>query len=346
MQTKKFIYAVIENNAIPLLSADGIDSAPLETVCYRDMLAVISDVDANRFDTGLHADSARERLKDDLLKYQQVNSKLLEISSGMLPLKFGFTAPDKQEVEVVLERAYLQLRTHLDRLKGQVELVVQVSWDMSKIIPQIARDHPELISADPMQTGKRLFEAAESKKKELMEAVHGQLYPFARDFSDGPRKTENMILNRSYLVDRAQEALFDAAMNTLGERYDATLDFRYIGPLPAYSFVNIELNQGNFALLEQARKTLLLPEKTTWGQIKTAYRQLLLAHHPDRNPDDIQAVQRCKELLSAFELVSAYCRSFQDFAVQGNDGEYVFTREEVEKVFIVDTKGALLAHGS
>lgn len=351
MQEKKFIYAVIENNPedMPLLSADGIDAAPLEAVCYKDLVAIISAIDANQFESGLSdlAASVQERLQADLLKYQQANALILEKfgKGGMLPLKFGFTAGNTKEVEAVLERAYLQLRAHLDRLKGKVELVVQASWDLSSIIPQIARDHPEFISADTIETGKRLFEAAEVKKKELVDAIHSQLFPLARDFSDGPRKAEGMILNRSYLVERAQEVQFDAAMNDLGERYDATLSFRYIGPLPAYSFVNIELNQGNFALLDQARKTLELPETANWGKIKSAYRQSLLAHHPDHNLDDPQAAQRCKEVIAAFELVGAYCQSFQDFSARGNEAEYAFTRDEVEKIFIVDSKGAVLARG-
>lgn len=345
MQEKKFIYAVIENKPEypQVLGADGIGFAALEMVCHRDMVAVVSAIDANRFDPGLPA--AQERINADMLKYQQVNSFLLEMSGrhGMLPLKFGFTATDSQDVVEVLERAYLVLRALLDRLRGQVELVVQASWDISRIIPQIARDHPELIGADTMQTGKRLFEAAEAWKKELMEAIHRQLSPLSRDYSDGPRKKEDMILNRSYLVEKPQEAAFDAAMNALGDEYDAVLSFRYIGPLPVYSFVNIELNQGNFALLDQSRRIMQLPESATWGQIRTAYRQLLLANHPDHNPDDPQAEQRCKEVVAAYDVVSAYCQSFKDFAARGNDREYGFAREDVEKVFIVDTKGALLA---
>ena len=356
MQEKKFIYAVIENKAeTPSFAAaltGGIDAAPLETVCYRDLAAVVSAIDASRFDPDVsgQASSAQneetqERLQADLLKYQQVNSLLLEQTrrSGMLPLRFGLTARDRQEVEGVLERVYIQLRAYLDRLKGKVELVVQASWDLQNILPRIARDHPELLSADPVQTGKMLFEAAEVSRKKFVETLHDKLSPFATDFSEGPRKAEEMILNRSYLVAREGEPLFDEAMNSLGNQYEGILSFRYIGPLPAYSFVNIELNQGNFALLDKARKTLQLPEKATWAQIKTAYRKLILIHHPDRNPDSPEAAQRCKEVLAAYEMVSAYCQGFQGFSERSKQGEFSFVQEEVEKVFIADHKGALLA---
>lgn len=359
MQEKKFIYAVIENKAeTPSFAASptgGIDAAPLETVCYRDLAAVVSSIDASRFapDLSGQASSAQneereereERLKADLLKYQQVNSFLLEQTrrSRMLPLRFGLTARDRQEVEGVLERVYIQLRTYLDRLKGKVELVVQASWNLPKILQEMARDHPELLSADPVQTGKMLFEAAEVRRKKWVEALHDKLSPLAMDFSEGPRKAEEIILNRSYLVAREQEPLFDEAMNFLGNQYEGILSFRYIGPLPAYSFVNIELNQGNFALLDKARKTLQLPEKATWEQIKAAYRKLILIHHPDRNPDSPEAAQRCKEVLAAYEMVSAYCQSFPDFGEPSKQSDYSFVQEEVEKVFILDRKGALLA---
>lgn len=346
MLTKKFIYAVIDNNvesqSLVTSGTDGINATPLEIVCYRDIAAVVSSIEGARFDDDV---ATQERLNADLLKYQQVNTFLLKQSNndGMLPLKFGFTASNKQEVVAVLERAYLQLRAYLDRLKGAVELVIQTSWDMSKIIQEIAHDHPELISEDPVQTGKRLFEATEARKKSFIDAIHHQLSPLAKDYADGPRKAENMLLNRSYLVEHAQEASFDAAMNALGNEYDARLSFRYIGPLPVYSFVNIELNQGNFTLLDSARKVLQLAEIATWAQIKSTYRQLLLAYHPDRNPNNLQAAQHCKDIVAAYNLVSAYCQSFPYFVARGNEGEYSFAKEDVEKVFIEDTKGAVLA---
>ena len=356
MQEKKFIYAVIENNSgtqsFASDSVDGIDAVPLETVCYRDLAAVVSSIDASRFDPELlgQASSAQnevreKRLKADLLKYQQVNSWLLEQtrSSGTLPLRFGLTASNRQEVEGVLERVYIQLRTYLDRLKGKVELVVQASWDLQNILQGIARDQPELLSADPLQTGKMLFEAAEIKRKKFVEAIQDKLSPFATDFSEGQHKAEAMIVNRSFLVAREEELLFDEAMNSLGNQYEGILSFRYIGPLPAYSFVNIELNQGNFALLDKARKTLQLPQKATREQIKTAYRKLILMHHPDRNPDSSEAVERCKEVLAAYEMVSAYCQSFQGVGERSKQGEFSFVQEEVERVFIADHKGALLA---
>lgn len=379
---EKFIYAVIESNGESPPFAEsrtgGIDGAPLETVCYRDLAAVVSSIDASRFDPPDKSGSGKassgqkeESLKADMLRYQQVNFFLLEQSrrSGMLPLRFGFTARDKKEVEGVLELVYIQLRTYLDRLKGKVELVVQAFWDLPKILQEIrdeqgilsqrseglftkdgfpdATNPPEIQNQKSIvEVGRMLFEAAEVRRKKFVEAIHNNLSPLAMDFSEGPRKAEAMILNRSYLVEREREPLFDEVMNFLGTKFEGHLTFRYIGPLPAYSFANIELNQGNFTLVDKARKTMQLPEKASWEQIKASYRKLILTHHPDRNPDSPRAEECCKDVVAAYEIVSAYCQSFQNFGERRKQSEYSFVKEEVEKVFIVDDKGAVLARGN
>jgi hypothetical protein len=142
-------------------------------------------------------------------------------------------------------------------------------------------------------------------------------------------------------VEREKEPLFDEGMDFLGTKYEGHLTFRYIGPLPAYSFVNIELNQGNFALVDKARKTIQLPEKASWEQIKASYRGLVMTHHPDRNPDNPGAEEHCKDVVAAYEILTAYCQS-----LQSDKPAYSFAKEDVEKVFIVNDKGAVIARSN
>lgn len=353
MQIKRFIYATIDNRSgTPDLAAyqgGGIDAAPLEMVSYRDITAVVSTIDVDQFDLGLPGEISTEQQADShkacLLKYQQVNLFVFEQtgSNGMLPLKFGFTAKNDQEVARVLEQAYIQLRTYLDKLQGTMELVIQTSWELPKILQEILKDNPGLAGADPVQTGKLLFEAAEIKKGKILAAIHDNLSPLSKDYSDAPLKTEAMILNRNYLVDKDKEHQFDDAVNVVATEFEEALTFRYIGPLPAYSFVNIELNQGNFALVDKSRKLLQLPEKASWESIKSAYRQLIITHHPDKNPDDPQAAKRTKDVVAAYEIVRAYCQSLPGFEEQGKSDKFCFSKEAVEQAFIVDDKGAVLA---
>ncbi|MCX6141787.1 MAG: GvpL/GvpF family gas vesicle protein [Ignavibacteriales bacterium] len=351
----KFIYAVIERDGqcppIAEFPLGGIDGAAIETVCYRDIAAVVSSINIKRFDPDASGEDVYSRRKEiltsDLLKYQQVNLSLLQLasSSAVVPLKFGFTARDEQQVEDVLRGAYIVLRTLLSRLKGKVELVVQASWDLPKILHEI-RDkcglpdlaNPQTGVRDPqsiVEIGRMLFEAAEGRRENFIRLIHDDLSSVSLSFCDGPRNTEAMILNRSYLVEKEREVLFDEAVELLGTDHENYLSFRYIGPLPAYSFANIQLNRGNFALVDRARKTMELPEKASWQQIRASYRKLVLAHHPDRNPGSSLAGQRCAEVVEAYEMLRSYCRSLPDFIEGGAAGQFSFAEEDVEKVFVL-----------
>jgi hypothetical protein len=54
-----------------------------------------------------------------------------------------------------------------------------------------------------------------------------------------PNLSDNMLLNASFLVERAREAEFDNAVFGLGEAHLQRLVFSYVGPLPPYSFINL-----------------------------------------------------------------------------------------------------------
>jgi hypothetical protein len=48
-----------------------------------------------------------------------------------------------------------------------------------------------------------------------------------------------MVLNRAFLVPRAAEAAFDAAVARIAERFGDRLEFRYVGPVPPFNFVSL-----------------------------------------------------------------------------------------------------------
>jgi hypothetical protein len=352
----------------PPQQCTGIDDAPLETVSYRDLAAVLSAIDPGKF-----GQEGEERLRADLVRYQQVNLALLQHYT-VVPMRFGFTARNREHVEEVLEKTYLQLRTLLNRLTGKVELIVQAFWDLPKVLQEIAAQDEHLVQAkreaacnpqsasawtfhwprnpQSIEVGRRLFKAAEARKNELTTVVHASLSLWAMDSSEGPLKTLNHalplegggrgkgcvehIFNRSYLVEKEYESLFDATIDQLGIRYQSDITFNYIGPLPAYSFTNLEFNQGNFEVIDRARQTLALPEYASLEDIKGAYRRLALTSHPDRHPEDPQAEARFRIVTHAYEVLETYCRSLQNFP--GEIPLCSFAREQVERTFTVKEK--------
>ncbi len=371
MEEGKLLYAIIDLRrdaglrvpASPCPRVSGIDDALLEIIPYRDLAAVVSSIGLGRF-----GQEGEERLREDLLRYQQVNLALLQHHT-VVPMRFGFTARNKEHVEEVLEKTYLQLRTLLNRLTGKVELIVQAFWDLPKVLQEIAAQDesilpaklratlcgcPELVEGRTskeqrsVEVGKRLFTAAEARKKELTAVIHASLSLWAMDSSEGPLKTLNHslplegrgcvehIFNRSYLVEKEYEPLFDATVDQLNTRYQPYITFGYIGPLPAYSFTNLEFNQGNFEVIARARQTLALPEQASLEDIKATYRRLALTCHPDRHPEDPQAEERFRAITHAYEVLEIYCGSLQNFL--GEAPPYSFAREQVERTFTVKEK--------
>ena len=85
-------------------------------------------------------------------------------------------------------------------------------------------------------------------------------------------------------------------------------------------------------MIDRARKTLSLPARARFGDIKAAYRQLALQCHPDRNPDEPDAAARFRQVAEAYELIETYCLSCGEPA---ENTVYSFAPDEVHKVFVV-----------
>jgi len=299
----------------------------LHLVPYRDIAAVTYEVKKRIFEK-----MGKEKLNRWLLWYQKVNVDLFQ-NSTMVPLRFGNIVEDTENIKEFLAQTYLHLKSALNRVRGKVEFAVQLSWDLKAVLQEIAQGGKDKLDlSKAIESGKILFKAAEKKRKNLTSAVHRRLCPLAVEFAEGKRMNESMLMNRSYLIEKEKESLFDKAMEKLGRENKAYLSFRYFGPLPPYSFVPLKFDKGNFDLINEARKILQLPQKTSLEAIKKSYRKLSLKYHPDRNPDHLAAEQYFKKMTRAYDVLKSYCCSL------GELGEYSFTKEDVEKTFVVKSR--------
>jgi len=50
---------------------------------------------------------------------------------------------------------------------------------------------------------------------------------------------DDMLMNAAFLVDKSREKEFDNEVARLAAQYEGRIEFKYIGPAPPYSFVNI-----------------------------------------------------------------------------------------------------------
>jgi hypothetical protein len=309
----------------------GLEGAKLETISYGEIAALVSPLRTATFDQ-----LEKGAIIESILKHEEVNSRLFT-NRTVVPVRFGTIADDPVQVKELLKKIYLQVKAALKRLEGKIELVVRASWDLNFVLQEVKGEFtnglPQAVDLqEKIAIGKQLFEAVDTRKRAIIETIHKGFYPLTLDFSVGREGTEEMIFDGSYLVEREKEPLFDEAVNRLANEYEGRLTFKYIGPLPPYSFTRLEISQGNFEVVEEARKTLGLPEKSSLEEIKTSYRRLSLAHHPDRNPDDPKAEERFRNVLRAYEILETYC---EDNRWLEEGRIYSFTRDDVESAVMV-----------
>jgi hypothetical protein len=169
-----------------------------------------------------------------------------------------------------------------------------------------------------------------------------------------PLLTDEMVMNAAFLVDRQGWQKLDDAVREQDRRYNGALNFRCIGPLPAYSFATLEAKQLTPQEVQRARQLLQLPERASLRQVKAAYHRLARKSHPDLNPEDTSAQthpstssgqapstssgHRFNEAHKAYQILVDYCMSQLD----GNGSNGVADEGRVVSFAPADVRGAFL----
>jgi hypothetical protein len=250
-QPATYVYGIVAaeafGNGHPLLRVPGIGGrgTPVRTIAFQDLMAVVSDV------PGLHFDITR----DNLLEHQRVLDEVLS-RSDVLPFSFGTVANNDDEVrELLLRNGYAALQEQLEYVRGCVELELKTFWTQERLFAEIAEENEEvraLRDSIPLLPDSEAGVAsitlgqlteAEIELKSAWEAdrVLDILEQHAVDVLVSPNMSDTMLLNAAFLVQREREKEFDGAVFALGDAHVGRLVFNYVGPLPPYSFINLQI---------------------------------------------------------------------------------------------------------
>jgi hypothetical protein len=224
-------------------------------------------------------------------------------------------------VRDVLSRFAGRLESGLAEVGDAREIDLSATWDVRAVLAEIAHEpqvaavagaiarvSPDETLAAGLQVGKLVQETLERRRDEYRRRVVGELAPLARDVTPQPRPADEIVLNIAFLVERADLDRFEAAVDRLGDELAGRLSFRYVGPLPPYSFAMVRLTRPDPAEIETARETLGLGMEVTEAGVREAYRRLAAERHPDRNPNDPSAQDQFARLSAAHDLLRAYIR--------------------------------------
>jgi Gas vesicle synthesis protein GvpL/GvpF len=238
----KYVYGVIPATA-GAPSGTGVARRRIHAVTVDDTTAIVSDVPDAELRAG----------REDLLAHSRVLERAQE-RGAVLPMRFGVVMPDADAVrEQLLEGFHDALVVQLEALEGKVELHLRATYHETALMAGIVDSNPDIAartvalrgqSADAtyyaqIELGQRVAEAVERAREVDTAEILDALEPFAVQIDVGTPEHERVVAHISFLVKEADLPAFDAAVDELGRHHEGRIRFKYTGPFPPYSFVDL-----------------------------------------------------------------------------------------------------------
>ncbi len=253
--TGKYMYAIIHSDKSCNFGAVGIGNQghPVHTIDYKDLACVVSDSPVTTYPI----------TRENMMAHQKVLERVMK-EYTVLPVRFGTIADcegmatdvEQKIKERLLKPRYDEFNSLLSYMHSKVELGLKVLWaNMDAVYAEIANEdrtirqlRAALLSQDPAKThyerikvGELVKAALEQKKESERNTILSRLKPLAVDVRINKLFGDRMILNAAFLVDSANQDHFDGAVNRLEESNQAKVMLKYVGPVPPYNFVTIEV---------------------------------------------------------------------------------------------------------
>ena len=92
-----------------------------------------------------------------------------------------------------------------------------------------------------MQLGRMIDKALVERSAQYVREIYDALRSVCVASRDNKPIGDKMIMNAAFLIQKARESDFDAAVNRVAQKFGDRLNFKYTGPWPPYNFVNIRL---------------------------------------------------------------------------------------------------------
>ncbi len=242
---RKYIYGIIEESKPMKFSFLGVGDAEVYTINHRELAAVVSDTALEEIDPTRKDVRAHTVVQDELLK-----------NCSLLPMGFGMITDSKDDVLKLLEKNYQELSRELVRLAGKVEVELKVYWDQEAMIKELQGGSEELTrlkakvknAQSPIVAQRLLVEAGKLVERIALDwkaRYADRVYTVLKGLSidarlNNPLGVKN-VLNASFLIERARESDFQKEVFKLDSQYQGKVNFKYVGPLAPYNFVNVNL---------------------------------------------------------------------------------------------------------
>jgi hypothetical protein len=227
------------------ISTRGVDAARVRLMEHAGLAALVSDVSTD------HLAAARE-----VRAHWRVLDEASE-SCTVLPVRFGTVMETEDAVrERLLEPNGERLQGLLRELDGRVQLVLKGEYDepqlMREVVQQSAavadlRDRLRAVPAeagyyDRIRLGELVAQHVDQRRAEDTRIALETLEPLSVAAREDEIRQADSAFNISFLVDRDGLDAFNQGVRELAAALGDRIALRYVGPLPPYSFADVELD--------------------------------------------------------------------------------------------------------
>lgn len=242
----RYLYCIVRPGAADDLTLRGIDDRPVKIVAENGLGVLVSPSPVKRYRLS----------RQYTLGHELVIEKVMARGT-VLPIKFGTVAETEDAIrEQVLQARHDDLERLMVSMDGKVELGLKVLWNQERLYADIVAHDADIrtlrdrLAGRPSNEGHnervRLGELVETaitdRRMQDADAIMARLEPIAVEARRNDIYGDMMVLNAAFLVEKSRESEFDAAIQALDAGMANLMNFKYVGPLPPFNFVDLVIS--------------------------------------------------------------------------------------------------------
>ena len=309
----------------------------LQFIHYQDIAAVVDDSEIIDY-THMFKDA----LARVLIEHQKVIERIMGIGYSIIPMRLGTFAMDEVEVKDILSKGYCLIKEIILKISDKIEIDVVATWsDFTATIKEAGeekeirefkeqlRKHPKGITVDDqMRVGIMLKNALDQMREKYAFKIQDTLKTLCIDYRQHELMDDKMVINSAFLINKNKQKEFYVKVEDLNTEFAEKLNFRCVGPLPAYSFYTLEMKRMQFNDVDWARKKLgILDNSIAKDEIKKTYQRQAFTSHPDKNPNTPGIEKEFDEIKKSYNILLEYIQACE----QVRQENLVFNADEFKK---------------
>ena len=270
-----------------------LESLGVSTISFKKTSAIVSPkrrIDISQLST--------EALAELMIHHQKTIESLMSMGfNTIIPMRLGTFTNNSAELIRIIEKEYDLIMETTKKVSNLIEVEIISTWsDFGQIMAEIAAN-PEvaemkeksenseigITQADQLSIGYLVKNILDGLQSEYATKITETFSPLYESTKQHELMNDQMVSNTAFLIHQSKLVLFEKALDELDENLNGKLNFKFVSPLPCYSFYTMELKSLSFEEIESAKKDLGLNDSTSENNMQQAYLDKAKLLHPDMN---------------------------------------------------------------